>query len=164
VDTELLLSARASSPFSLVIETLARSLRGAATAWGRRLCRIKRLFGAVRECRVNVPLRSFPGRRLHRVLYLDPSASGRPTRFARYNHFVGWLVGNIQSTPAFAAFNSSDQGFCSTHTKHHSVDAYPCNPPNSQISKMIGIGMPISQSSNPRPMVISIVGCLTTER
>src|SRR5262245_13258889 len=28
---------------------------------------------------------------------------------------------------------------------------YPCNPPKSQIKRMIGIGMPSSQSSNPRP-------------
>jgi hypothetical protein len=29
------------------------------------------------------------------------------------------------------------------------------NPPNSQISKMIGSGMPISQSNKPRPIVAS---------
>jgi hypothetical protein len=33
--------------------------------------------------------------------------------------------------------------------------AYQCNPPNNQISSMIGIGMPISHSKIPRPIVAS---------
>src|SRR5262249_42187185 len=33
---------------------------------------------------------------------------------------------------------------------------YPCNPPKSKIKRMIGIGIPSSQSSNPRPMKTSI--------
>jgi hypothetical protein len=39
---------------------------------------------------------------------------------------------------------------------------YPCNPPNSQTNKMIGIGIPINQSSNPRPMAFSIIAMSTT--
>jgi predicted PurR-regulated permease PerM len=33
---------------------------------------------------------------------------------------------------------------------------YPCKPPNSQINRMIGIGMPINHRSSPRPMRASI--------
>ena len=36
--------------------------------------------------------------------------------------------------------------------------AQPCSPPNSQITRMIGIGMPISHRSNPRPMGSSFAG------
>jgi hypothetical protein len=38
----------------------------------------------------------------------------------------------------------------------------PCRPPNTQIKRMIGNGMPMSQSNSPRPMTSSSVACFWT--
>jgi hypothetical protein len=55
----------------------------------------------------------------------------------------------------------------STHTlritwQYQPWQYQPCKPPKTQIKRMIGNGMPMSQSNSPRPMTSSSVACFWT--
>jgi hypothetical protein len=97
-----------------------------------------------------------PYLRFHRVLDLHPTSNGRPAVFARYDGLTSQIIGNVEPTTAFSAFEASvrisyfGQRSCGAFATH--LLGTLSRAARSQIRRMIGIGMPISHRSNPRPM------------
>jgi hypothetical protein len=53
------------------------------------------------------PSCDLPCLRFHRVLDLYPTSNGRPAVFARYDGLTSQIIGNVEPTAAFPAFEAS---------------------------------------------------------